>query len=125
MKVIDLLNKIANTKDYKDIPKKVKISTGTLKEEYRIWVWDGIWYIYEEDGEDVCICTEKLDLNDRVEVIEEAEKIEKLEHMNSRDYLENRDKYLSTKGIALDIETLRNWMNKILDHINEMSDKDE
>ena len=123
MKVIDLLNKIANTKDYKDIPKKVKITTGTLKEEYRIWVWDGIWYIYEEDGEDVCICTEKLDLNDEVEIIE-SNKIEKLERMNSRYYLENRTKYLSTKGLALDIETLRNYINKIIDHINE-ENKDE
>lgn len=123
MKVIDLLNKIANTKDYKDIPKKVKITTGSLKEEYRIWVWDGVWYIYEEDGEDVCICTEKLDLNDEVEIIE-GNKIEKLERMNSRYYLENRTKYLSTKGLALDIDTLRNWINKIIDYINE-ENKDE
>ena len=84
MKVIDLLNKIANTKDYKDIPKKVKITTGSLKEEYRIWVWDGLWYAYEEDGEDVCICTEKLDLNDKVEIIEENKVPDKLETYKGR-----------------------------------------
>jgi hypothetical protein len=70
MKVIDLLNLIANTKDYKDIPKKVKITTGSLKEEYRVWEWEGIWYVYEKDGKDVYVCTEKLDLNDKVEIIE-------------------------------------------------------
>lgn len=52
-------------------------------------------------------------------LIEEDKKIEKLEHMNSRDYLENRDEYLSTKDIALDIETLRHWINEIIDYLNE------
>ena len=107
MKVIDLLNKIANTKDYKDIPKKVKITTGTLKEEYRIWVWDGIWYIYEEDGEDVCICAEKLDLNDRVEVIEEAEKIEKL-----------REPFLQEETLNY-VKLLKSKINEIIDKVNK------
>jgi len=70
MKVIDLLNIIANTKNYKDIPKKVKITTGTLKEELRIWIWEDCWYVYEKDGQDVCICTNKLDLMDSVEILE-------------------------------------------------------
>jgi len=67
VKVIDLLNKIANGEE---VPKKVKITTGTLKDEFRIWVWGGIWYEYEADGEDVYICTEQSDLNDEVEIIE-------------------------------------------------------
>ena len=37
--------------------------------------------------------------------------------MNSKDYLENRDEYLSTKDIALDIESLRRWINKIIDKL--------
>ena len=67
MKVIDLLDRIAKGKK---VPKKVKITTGTLKDEFRTWVWEGCWYVYEKDGMDVCICTEKFDLTDKVEIIE-------------------------------------------------------
>lgn len=68
IKVIDLLNIIADDRCIP--PKKVKIITGTLKDEYRIWIWEGCWYVYETDGEDVLVCTERLELNDVLEIIE-------------------------------------------------------
>ena len=67
MKVIDLLNKIANGEK---VPKKIKVTTGTLKDIYRIWVFEDIWYVYEYDKKEVYVCCERLDLNDKVEILE-------------------------------------------------------
>lgn len=69
MKVIDLLNMIANAKDLRKMPKKVKVTTGTYLDEFRTWVWDGSWYVYECNDDEVWICTNNLDLNDEIEII--------------------------------------------------------
>lgn len=115
MKVIDLLNKIANNIDVP--PKQIKYDDKIF--EYKLWL-EPNKYAYVEIGknntlEEYCCF---YDLNEEIKIIEDK-KIEKLEHMNSRDYLENRDEYLSTKDIALDIESLRLWINKIIDKLNE------
>lgn len=68
MKVIYLLNKIAKGQTP---PKRVKITTGTLKDEFRIWVWEDVWYEYEKEGMTVSVDTCQIDLNDKVEIIEE------------------------------------------------------
>lgn len=112
MKVIDLLNKIANGEE---VPKKIKY------DEKIYYLDDGNYRAYNKYGYqmELMLYNPFHILNDEVEVIEEDKKIEKLEHMNSRSYLENRDEYLSTRDIALDIETLRNWINKIIDYLEE------
>lgn len=112
MKVIDLLNKIANTRDYNDIPKKVKITTGSLKDEYRIWVWDGLWYTYEEDGTDVCICTEKLDLNDEVEILTDIRKL-RYKVREPRNF----------EDVVYITEDLVNKINEIIDGIDILKEK--
>ncbi len=114
MKVIDLLNKIANGEE---APKRIK---------YR-------YHIYEyEDGYDfVCdnlehryfaenYCNDYEDLNSEVEIIEEDNKIKKLENLNVN-YCRDGKLYetLTKDQIALDISTLQNWVNKIIDKINE------
>ena len=105
MKVIDLLNKKANGEESKPIDYK--------------GVDNLTYYLFDKCGKEVDETNLVNILNDEVKIIGEDKKIEKLEHMNSRDYLENRDEYLSTKAIALDIETLRNWLNKIIDYLEE------
>lgn len=119
LRVIDLLNKIANGEE---VPERIKYDTKEMKYDHN--KQDYLGYYSNGNGEwlfqylfDKCRNTKHF-INDEVEIIENT-KIKKLERMNSRDYLENRDKYLSAKGIALDIETLRNWINKIIDYINK------
>ena len=79
MKVIDLLNKIANGEE---VPRKIKSYQGQI-------------YLYEDDGEYVCLETQDLlfdfpgfrqlgdYLNDEVEIIEEDKKIEKMIPLNN------------------------------------------
>lgn len=110
MKIIDMLDRISKGEEVKfkiietdevlNLTKDMNLFSITFNEPVE-WFLDEEWLNYE------------------VEIIEEDKKIEKLEQMNSRDYLENRDEYLSTKDIALDIETLRLWVNKIIDKLNE------
>lgn len=71
MKVIDLLNKKANGEE---IPKKIVIND-------REWIYDGIDYARESDGEylfDVFIEITQRDLNMEVEIIKEDKEIEEL-----------------------------------------------
>jgi hypothetical protein len=104
MKVIDLLNKIANGEE---VPKKVKITTGTLKDEYRIWVWEGCWYVYELDGKDVFICTDELELNDEVEILEEKKIPEKL----NKNHFHKRQRQLANK------------INEIIDYLKNKGEE--
>lgn len=67
MKLITILNKIANNKK---VPRKIKVLDETLLEEYRVWIWEGLWYIYDKDGKDVCIELEYYTLSSEVEILE-------------------------------------------------------
>ena len=67
MKIIDLINIVASGKTP---PRRIKVLTGTLKEKYRVWIWEGLWYVYEEDGHDVSVCIDKLELNDKIKILD-------------------------------------------------------
>lgn len=116
MKVIDLLNKIANGEE---VPDAIKWGCHDFE-----------WFVYEykakgELGEPTLLdylsqCPQML--NDEIITfykIEEEKKIpEKLKILNANEhtkavYYEN---YLREE-IALDIETLQNWVNKIIDYL--------
>ena len=103
MKVIDLLNKIANG----EIEANEKFCY--KGEEYRhIDNLFGDYYVEEV-------------LNNEVEIIEEDKKIEKLENLNMN-YCRDEMFYetLTKEQIALDISTLQKWVNKIIDKLNEV-----
>ena len=51
--------------------KRVKITTGTLRDTFRNWVWSDVWYEYEISETTVAIDTCRLDLNDEVEIVED------------------------------------------------------
>ena len=84
MKVIDLLNKIANDEE---LPTKIRI-------------WGGVYYLCENDNSGQCYFTKKegfggfplkfntSQMNDEVEIIEENKKIEQLkfEHVTLKDF---------------------------------------
>ena len=98
MKIIDLLNKIANGEE---VPEHIKIgknewyfykSKNTYGDKKSAWiVWD--WYVEENK------------LNDEVEILEEKKIPEKLEEFGIIQY--NLD-YIDYKNI----ETLKEWLNK-------------
>ena len=67
MKVIDLLNKIANGEE---VPKKIKLLSPTIKDEFRICNFNGYSYVFKDDTE-LSIIFGKLELNDEVELLEE------------------------------------------------------
>ena len=110
IKIIDLLNKIANNEE---VPKKIKYK-------------DNVYYLgknmvdlhtYQTEGSNntrklsLIINNEYLNLNDYVEIIEEPKKIEKCK--NYEDFL------------AIDdyIEHLKNKIDELIDEINNLKDK--
>ena len=117
MKVIDLLNKIANGEE---IPKKIKYDND-------IWNYDEIsrdYILIDKSGEEALICEElnlMFALNEEVEIIEEDKKIENI-------VIE--DKSIKVKGTYFykdkDIEIFQKLsmvINEIIDKINEMENK--
>lgn len=118
MKVIELLNKIANGED---LPEKIRY-------EENIWKLNPINDTY--DNGECCLFEDYIDkkyvitdvLNDEVEVIEEDKKIPTLKSLNLTkiDINKRGQVYGVTKEeMIADIQTLQNWINKIIDKINK------
>jgi hypothetical protein len=105
MKVIDLLNKIANGEE---VPKKIKCNN-------KIFIYDGFSYIYENKTfneynrlEEFISCSS--DLNDEVEVLEEPKGIpEKL----NKQHFHNRQRQLANK------------INEIIDYLDYLKSRGE
>lgn len=119
MKVIDLLNKIANGEE---VPKRIKIY-----QDYYIWydneMTGNVGYCKEplqSDGNSFLTINTLYDLNYEIEIIEEDKKIEKITNMNCIDAIDSNcyEEY-SNKAIALDINTLRHKINKIIDYLED------
>ena len=103
MKVIDLLNKIANGEKP---PKKIKYDN-------KICFYDEEKKDYYVNG-DFCLCEDYIsfnleDLNDEVEIIEEDKKIEMLP------MIEEDELYVA----YLEINQTRRKINEIIDYINK------
>ena len=114
MKIIDLINMRA---EGKEMPKKIRINH---------WCYNFDWIEHESNYYDrnaeidlmSCLSLDKEELNYKVEIIEEDKKIEKLNSLNT-DYYAKEVYYerLSKEEIALDIQTLKHWINKIIDYL--------
>lgn len=119
MKVIDLLNKIANGKE---VPKKIKWGV----HEFR-------WFVYEYKSIGELSEPTLLDylsqapqmVNDEIEIIEEPKKIEKLDikcdgTTSNNFYILNKNgiKCYMTKHSKVIVEKL----NEIIDYINNMEE---
>ena len=121
MKVIDLLNKIANG----EYP---TIKDGINKYEYDKDENDyitGMGYNYEHYFSNINI----LDyLNDEVEIIEEDKKIYKLDWVEGNTFSKiQENSYLSRKEIQLldsNFKELGNKINEIIDKLNEGEDNE-
>lgn len=69
MKTIDFLNIIATEKNTSKLPKKIKLLSPEVKDEFRILTYDG-FYEYK-DGCSWAVYPEYLHLNDEIEILDD------------------------------------------------------
>lgn len=110
MKVIDLLNKVANGEE---VPKKVKVLDIGLLPEYQTITWNEGLGLYEySDSIEFIRVLDKYHLNIEIEIIEdtpkEDKKIEKLEKLHP----------VSNKKQQMNNYILRDKLNEIIDRLN-------
>ena len=105
IKIIDLLNKIANNEE---VPKKINFRGN-------IYEWEDGWYLTKEKNYKVCLGGKKEDhnilitaFNDDVEIMEEPKKIEKI----------NRNRYPGTDIDPLD--DILDKLDELIDAVNEL-----
>ena len=119
IKIIDLLNKIANDEE---VPKKIKYK-------------DNVYYLgknivdlhtYQTEGSNttrklsLIIDNEYLNLNDYVEIIEEPKKIEKIKSNGDEFYSDYIDTWISKNKTDAYCEFLMNKINELIDVVNEL-----
>ena len=122
IKIIDLLNKIANNEE---VPKKIK--------------WENIIYAYSEYDKDYLeypfsneeykglfdmrdsILTQFL--NDEVEIIEEPKKIKKIKSNGDEFYSDYIDTWIDKNKTDAYCEFLMNKINELIDEINNLKEK--
>ena len=127
IKIIDLLNKIANNEE---VPKKIKYK-------------DNVYYLgknmvdlhtYQTEGSNttrklsLIIDNEYLNLNDYAEIIEEPKKIEKIEPVRGSDLSDLTDKDMVLRNNALvelckTLNNINNKVNELIDEINNLKEK--
>ena len=119
IKIIDLLNKIANDEE---VPKKIKYK-------------DNVYYLgknivdlhtYQTEGSNttrklsLIIDNEYLNLNDYVEIIEEPKKIEKIKSNGDEFYSDYIGTWISKNKTDAYCEFLMNKINELIDVVNEL-----
>ena len=116
MKIIDILNKIANDEE---LPEKIYCFNREFCLKENVYFGDTftlMHYIQEED------------LNDEVEIIEEEKKIpEKLDYCEENTFVEQKETtYLSPKERRLldsNFKELSNKINSIIDYLKSKGDE--
>ena len=120
MKIIDLLNKIANGEE---VPKNIKFMSSIWK-----YCKDGTTQDYINNY-DKClmefIAINKDGLNYEVEIIEEPKKIEKLNTniINANRYDYDKSKKMTISNIAVDILSISKVVNELIDEVNNLKEK--
>lgn len=110
IKIIDLLNKIANNEE---VPEKFMYKGHS----YYRQKMKGICYRCDELNEIFEECLVLEDLNDTIEIIEEPKKIEKIARCDS--FKVNGELYKPTENQ----EILRIKVNELIDEINNLKEK--
>ncbi len=116
MKIIDLLNKIANGEE---VPKKIRINGWCYKFEWQDYAGN---YLDESEEIDLmsALSCDKEELNKEVEILDDEEKElpEKLEILNAN-YFNGEESSYTKEAIALDITSLQNWINTLIDYLEK------
>lgn len=116
IKIIDLLNKIA---DGKELPKKF-MCKGHL---YYRQKTKGVCYRCDELNEIFEECFVFEDLNDTIEIIEEPKKIEKISWSEKESLAGNLVASKKQEILARRTEKLKSSLNELIDEINNLKDK--
>ena len=103
MKVIDLLNKIANGERFDNCKMKFKVIEPEMVNEYVIYD-----KLYEED----------LTLNDEVEIIEEQDEL--IPKHITYEFIQGLDKYMTKQ----DIKHIAHKVNEIINYLQHKSKED-
>lgn len=108
MKVIDLLNKIANGEE---VPKKIRIEHWCYEFEWKDYAGN---YVDENENIDLmsALSCDKEELNYGIKIIEEDKKIEKIDI----------DKMLQTKKWKRDKKTYQT-INELIDEVNKLKEE--
>lgn len=115
MKIIDLLNKIANGEE---APKKFIFANQTFEKQGS--------YIEDEAGDSIfdSMCTDFSNINDEIEIIEEDKEIEKLEVYQQITANGNEHNYINYNGSKYSISTPQRLIienqNKLIDEVNKL-----
>ena len=112
MKIIDLLNKIANGEE---VPNKFKYDNLIFKKR-----WDNAYF--DNDGDDLhnSLCIDFSNLNDEVEIIGEDKEIEKIDVIPYEKCI--HEVTHKEKEILLEIRDIQMKVNKIIDCLMENKD---
>lgn len=113
MKVIDLLNKIANGEE---LPRKFMVDGDTL------YIGEDK-YIEYESGKKIKWLIYPSWLNEEVEIIGENKKIEKIPYHFSLNFVKSNLTNEEKEGIDEAINGIYDKINEIVDRINELEDK--
>lgn len=127
IKIIDLLNKIANKEE---VPKKIKYDN-TIYERHRSSN-NGMYFYHTVSGMSRLLLeqiTATSDLLEEVEIIEEDKKIKKIEPVRGSDLtdLTSKDVVLKNNALIKLCKTLNNMNNKInelIDEVNKLKEGD-
>ena len=117
IKIIDLLNKIANGEE---VPKKIRFDNTNWN---RICDEKNVYYVNDTDDDLFIYFFRKnltFTLNDKVEIIEEEKEIEKC------DVLKHCVDFTKNENILLDNQLgLQKKINELIDVVNELKGKSE
>ena len=115
IKIIDLLNKIANDEE---VPEKIKINNVIY--EYRDYMYCTEKANYQ-DIEDYLFGKWNFNiLNEEAEIIEEPKKIEKIKSNGDEFYSDYIDTWISKNETDAYCEFLMNKINELIDVVNEL-----
>lgn len=119
MKVIDLLNKIANGEE---VPKRIKYKSIILCYHEEEQDYNSYWgrYLFEHLFKKY---ETKSFINDEIEIIEDTpKKIEKLKNWYS---VGLNDKYIKTENIFVTDKKIVDKLNELIDYINNKEENNE
>ncbi len=120
IKIIDLLNKIANGEK---VPKKIKYKN-KIYERYQNITTNNLYYYQVPNKNDFFIyqLEAAIDLLDEVEIIEEDKKIEKIKSDGDEFYSDYIDTWISKNNTDAYCEFLMNKINELIDEINNLKE---
>lgn len=121
IKIIDLLNKIANGEK---LPKKIKYKN-KIYERYQNITTNNLYYYQVPNKNDFLIyqLEAAIDLLDEVEIIEEPKKIEKISWSEKESLAGNLTAVGKQEVLARRTEKLKASLNELIDEINNLKEK--